>query len=265
MFAFLEIICFSLVVKYNQTQQDIYVNTVNRGTGFLFETTAKTRHYFSLDDENYRLARENARLLEQLYNQGLDTARTSKIAYRDSLTPQFTFTEARVIKNTVQNHHNYLILDVGKKDGIKPHSGVITNDGVVGIIRKVSNSYAVAMSILHRKMKISARIRGKNFFGSLIWKEEASDPNLFQLQDIPKHAEVAVGDTIETSGYSAIFPDGIFLGTVENTWLEPGENFHTIEVRSKLDMTNIQFVYVVNNLLKEERETLEQSVRADDE
>ncbi|MCB0519698.1 MAG: rod shape-determining protein MreC [Lewinellaceae bacterium] len=262
-FALLEIICFSLVVKYNQRQGDVYVTSVNRLTGYLEEKATVTNRYFSLDDENYRLAKENTDLLEKLANLGINDPAKLDTMFSDSLQPKYTFIEAKVIKNSINKHHNYLVLDKGRKDGLVAHSGVVTENGVVGIVRKVSHSYAVVMSILHRQTKLSARIRHKNFFGSMVWKD--SDIHSFYLEDIPKNAPVVPGDTIETSGYSAIFPSGIPLGIVEKLWIEPGSNFYTIQLRSGLDLGNIQYVYVVKNLLKEEQEELEQAVMKEDE
>lgn len=263
-FLLLEIICFTLVVKYNQTQQGIYTHSVNRATGAIDETSSSISNFFSLDDENYRIARENTRLMERLLNAGIDTTGVLDTAQVDSLNLVYTFTDAKIVKNSIRERHNYLTLNVGKKDGIEPHTGVITENGVVGIIRKVSNHYSVAMSILHRQMRISAKVRGKDFFGSLVWTDP-TEKNLFDLNDIPKHAILEIGDTIETSGYSSIFPQGIMLGTIEETGMESGSYFYNIKVRSNLDMTKIQHVYVVKNLFKKEQEELEKAVLAEDE
>jgi rod shape-determining protein MreC len=262
-FIVLEIICFSLIVKYNQQQSDVYVSSVNRFTGFVQEKSAATYQYFQLYDENIRLAKENAQLLERLANAGINLPGEIDTAYTDSLRAQYTFVEAKVIKNSVNQNHNYLVLDKGKKDGITAHNGVVTDQGVVGIVRKVSENYSVAMSILHRQTKISARIRNKVFFGPLTWK--SNDTRLFNLEDIPKHAPVMKGDTIETSGHSTIFPEGIMLGTIEKLSMDPSSNFFTIEVRSNLDMSTIQHVYIVRNLLGDEQKQLEKAVLKEDE
>ena len=263
-FILLEIISFNLVVKYNQAQRGIYVNSVNRGTGFLQTTAASFRHYFSLDDENYQLARTNAKLLERLYNQGVDTLGQDTAFYENEY-PQYTFQVAKVIKNTVNNHHNYFTLAQGADDGIEPHSGVITNNGVAGIVRKVGKRYSVAMSVLHRQTRISAKVKGLDFPGSLVWNTEEKKTRLFTLLDIPKHADVSVGDTVLTSGFSSIFPEGVMLGTIENIDLKPGNHAFEIGVTSKLDMANIQYVYIVKNLFKKEQEILEAEVMKEDE
>ena len=116
-FILLEIICFSMVVKYNQTQQGIYVNSINRGTGFFQKMAANSRYYFSLDDENYRLSRANTRLLEKLHNSGINTV-MSDTAYLDN-DPQYTFQVAKIVKNSVNNHHNFITLDKGARDGVE--------------------------------------------------------------------------------------------------------------------------------------------------
>ena len=263
-FLLLEIICFTMVVKYNQTQQGIYVNSINRGTGFLHKLGANTSYYLSLDDENYRLSRANARLLEKLFNEGIDTMSVdSFLQQNDSL--KFDIQIARVINNTVNNHHNYLTLDKGIDDGVSAHLGLITEDGVVGIIRKVSKRYSVAMSMLHRQMRVSAKVKGSHYPGSLIWDEGEKSTRLFTLLEVPKHAEVAEGDTVVTSGFSSIFPEGVMLGTIEKINLKPGSHAFEISVRSKVDMTNLQYVYIVKNLFKKEQQELETAVANEDE
>jgi rod shape-determining protein MreC len=265
LFLLLEVICLMLVVRYNQSQNAIYTYTANKFSGFLQEKSADTYEYLQLKERNDSLAKVNARLLDVLTNAETTAPESTDIdtTFTDSLLPQYTFIEARVIKNSINRFHNYLVLNKGRRDGIVPHSGVVTGHGVAGIVRNVSNSTSVVMSILHRQTRISARIKGKGFFGSLMWK--GADVRTFNLEDIPKHALVVKGDTIETSGYSAIFPEGIMLGVVDKVWMEPGSNYYKIEVQSSLDMGNISYVYVVNNLFRTEREQLEQAVSKEDE
>lgn len=262
-FIVLEVICFSLVVKHNQRQKEVYVNSVNRLTGGIQKRTATAYQYFQLYEENKRLARENARLLDRLANVGINVQGTLDTAWADTVQPKYTFMDANIIKNSINQHHNYIVLDKGAKDGVTEHSGLVTENGVVGIVRKVSKHYSVAMSMLHREIKISARLKNKQYFGPLVWK--GTNIHVFNLEDITKDAVVANGDTVETSGYSAIFPPGIPLGVVEKMRLEPGSNFFTIEVRSFIDIGNIQHAYIVRNILKQEQEQLEQAVQEEDE
>ncbi len=263
LFIVLEIVCFSLIVKYNQRQSEIYVNTVNNFTGYLQAKAAVTSQYFQLYSENKRLARENALLFDRLSNVGINLPAPLDTVWADSLTPQYSYIEARIIQNSINKNHNYITLDKGSKDGVEPHSGVVTANGVAGIVRKVSEHYSVAMSILHRQTRISARLRHKGYFGPLLW--DSQDIHTFKLTDISKDKAVAIGDTVETSGYSAIFPEGIVLGVVDKFWIEPGSNYFTIQVKSSLDMSNLQHVYIVQNRFRKEQSQLEQAVRKEDE
>lgn len=263
-FLFLEIICFTMVVKHNETQQDIYLNSINRGSLFFQKKVAAFRHYFSLSDENYRLARANARLLEKLYTPPQDTLLADTALAGDG-RPQYTFLVARVINNTTNRHHNYITLDKGSKAGVMPHSGVVTERGVVGIVRGASEHYSVAMSVLHRQMRISARVKGTRFPGSLVWDEDQLNGRTFTLLEIPKHADISVGDTVVTSGFSAIFPKGIMLGIIENIEIKPGKHDYNIRVVSDVDMANIDYVYIIKNLFAEEQRELELSITRQDQ
>ncbi len=263
-FLLLELVCFSMIVKYNQRQSAVYLHTVNRFTGTIQENTAAVYQYLQLYEENIRLARENARLLELVANaNGPGPVVAPDSLPADSIERQYVFQPAKVIRNTINQHHNYLILDKGAADGVVPHSGVVTDMGVVGIVRHVSEHYCVVMSVLHRQAKVSARIREKGFFGPLTWQQ--TDPWLFTLDDIPKHAPVAKSDTIETSGYSTLFPPGVTIGVVDRLSMAPGSNFFHITVRSSLDMSNLQHVYIVKNLRAAEQKTLERLATQSDE
>ena len=156
-----------------------------------------------------------------------------------------------------------MTLNRGKSHGIKSNTGVITNNGIVGVVQKVSKNYAGVMSILHHNTRISAKLKSSDYFGSLVWKK--NDARYMYLDAIPKHAELEKGDTIITSGFSTMFPEGIMIGTVSKAKIIDGSNFYEIKVRLSSDMNNLNHVFVVNNLLKEEQEALEEAVKLEDE
>ena len=160
-----------------------------------------------------------------------------------------------MVNNSVNRYNNYLTLNRGNKHGITSNSGVINGSGIVGIVQKTSTNYAAVMSILHRSTKISAKLKKGDYFGSLTWKgENAQEMN---LEAIPKHAEVEIGDTITTSGFSSMFPKGLMIGIVESADLVNGSNFYDIKIKLSCDMNNISHVFIVTNLMREEQETLE--------
>ena len=263
LFIVLEAICFSLVVRYNSSQEKVYTNTVNQFTGWMQKKSASTYQYFQLYEENKRLAKENSHLLDRLANEGINLQNPLDTVWADSMQPKYSYLPAQILRNSINQNHNYITLDKGSDDGVTPHSGLVSDDGVVGIVRKVSKHYSVAMSILHRQAIINARVRHKHYFGPMVWK--SNDIHIFNLENIPKDAPVTKGDTIETSGYSTMFPPGITLGVIDRLWMDPGSNFFTIEVRSFAKLSNLQHAYIVRNIFKQEQEELEESVINEDE
>src|SRR5690606_10899895 len=124
--------------------------------------------------------------------------------------------------------------------------GVITDKGILGIVDQTSAGFATVLSILNSNSKISAQLKKTNHFGSLVW--DGKSPNITQLVDVQKIAPVAVGDTIITSGRSSIFPKGILIGTINDFKLDQSENSYIIDIKLFTDMTNLEHVYVIENV-----------------
>lgn len=254
-FMLLEIISFYMIVNNNEKQNQVFVSSANSFSGSFFERFDKITRYWNLGEVNEELARDNKRLLEQLPNAQFDET-IDTIFIKDTLyQQQYEYIPALVVNNSVNRYNNYLTLNRGKSHGVTPNSGVISGSGIVGIVQKTSSNYTSVISVLHRSTKISAKLKQNDYFGSLTWKGDNSEQ--MNLEAIPKHAEVEVGDTIVTSGYSTMFPKGVMIGIVETTDLVNGSNFYDIKVKLSCDMNNISHVFVVNNLMREEQETLE--------
>jgi rod shape-determining protein MreC len=169
----------------------------------------------------------------------------------DSLQDNYEFISGKIIKNSIIGLDNMITLNKGRIHGVDKHMGVLGLDGLVGIVVDVSDHYSVAMSLLHRQTRISAKLKSTPYFGSLLWKNEL-DPMTMNLEDIPKHANVAEGDTVETSGFSYMFPPGISIGRIVKDSLPEGNNFYTIEVRLLNDLSKAENIYIVKNKDKQE-------------
>lgn len=256
LFLLLEAICLYLVVWSNEKQHQIFLASSNRITGKLYEKTDEFIEYWKLKESVDSLARENARLRKLLYSVKSGQKVEAEGTFDSSFLEQYSIVPARVINNSVSSIKNYITLDKGTADGIRPGMGVIDERGIVGIINDVSTSFAKVLSILHSDAMISASIKRNHYFGSLVWK--GFNPRMMVLEAVPKHAEIFVGDTIQTSGFSRIFPKGLMIGTVERFYIEKGSNFYTVDVRLVNDLSNVQQVYVISNALKEEQAELEE-------
>ncbi len=258
LFIFLEFLCFYLIVQNNEQQGEIYSNSRSFFVGSIFNKYNDVAQFWNLSAVADSLARENARLYEKL-----DNAKYINNLFRDTVVLedvelQYNYLTARVINNSINNNNNYLTLNKGSKQGLKPLMGVYSPTGIVGITKSVSNHYAIVNSILNRQTRISASVKRNDYFGSLVWK--GSNPKIVDLEDIPKHANLVIGDTIQTSGFSTMFPPGLMIGKIDTFWLQDGSNYYNIKVKLTNDLAKVKSVYVVENLMKIEQEKLEEEV-----
>lgn len=210
--------------------------------------------YFSLRETNKLLSRENERLrneLERIYSDPeINVFSVTDTIYRQ----QYVYRQARVVNNSVNKQKNYITLDKGNLNGVHEDMAVISPDGVVGIVVEAGKTYSRAMSVLNLEFRLSARLRRNGYFGSLSW-DGVSDNRLI-LNEIPNHVDVSVGDTVETTGFSAVFPEGIMIGTISDYDNTRGD-FLDIRVRPSSEFRKLSNVYIIANLQKEDQRVLE--------
>jgi rod shape-determining protein MreC len=243
----LEGISFYLIITFNDSQAKIYHNSVNVISGTVAGQASNIRSYFSLKEQNNILLKENAKLKSKLFNlaekQG---AKPEDLPLNISENQIFNLISARVVNNSISLRNNFLSLNKGRKSGITENQGVIGENGVIGITKAVNDNYTTVMSIFNSQTKISARIKDKGYFGSLVWSNNG-DVRYMTLNDIPKHVPIKLGDKVETSGYSNLFPSGIMLGKIVGKRIPPGSSTYELKVKLYQDMTKIKFAYVVIN------------------
>ena len=247
LFIFLEIICLFLVIRYNNSQRQIFLSSSNALSGFFYEKTNDLKSFFDLREENESIARRNAILLQQIYR-GYTRSGFLEGDIVDSL---YILRAARVINNDILGVRNSITLDAGEKQGVQPRMGVITEEGIVGFIANTSNQYSKAISILHVDTKISAKLKSTGVIGTIQWTP--GDYRVANLITIAKHhTDIAIGDTIITSGYSTMFPADHMIGTISKIDLKSGENYYDIEVLLAADLSKLDLVYIVEHRLKDE-------------
>ncbi|MDC1106508.1 rod shape-determining protein MreC [Prolixibacteraceae bacterium] len=265
MFLFLELIALLMMVRFNNYHQVSFLNSSNFVSGTLFSMVDGVKEYGYLSKENVRLVNENSRLKELVlqYEMTKYPGVTDSISFEcDTLSEvmdsklAYTLSNAKVINNSVSTHFNYLTLDKGSEDGIRVDQGVINDQGIVGVVISVSMHYAVAISLLNKHFKLSSKIQKNDYYGSLSWKGDSY--RHAQLDEIPFHVNVQIGDTIVTSGYSSIFPESIPVGVVSSFEKKGGSNFYNIEVKLLTDFKSVNFVNIINYTSKEERIILEE-------
>lgn len=213
-------------------------------SGGIYGWRYNIKHYFGLKEENERLLEENERLRNQINLYKNDPVYGTFVDSTSFRKP-YTFIKGQVFRNDYSKRDNYILINKGKRDSIEPDMGVITDKGIVGIVENTSKNYSRVISILNSNSKINAGLKNSNQYGSLIWN--GKDPNIVQLETIPRQAIIKIGDTIITNGRSTIFPRGIGIGTIVNYELDKSQSYYLIDVALFNDMTNIGFVYAIKS------------------
>ena len=250
-FVFLEIIAVILIINNHSFHKSKFISSANLISGGIFAKANSINQYLSLKTENELLLEENIALknkLEQLnYFVGDTKVETviDSIQYRQ----KYQFISGKIISNNYHTPYNFLTIDKGKNEKVSSEMAVVNSKGIIGITENVSNRYTRVQSILNKNSKINARLKNSHHFGTLEWNGKKI--NIVQLSDIPRQANLKVGDTIITGGKSSIFPEGIPIGSIENI-PEKVSAINVINIRLFNDMTNIGSINIITNFHKKE-------------
>lgn len=261
LFLFLELTSIVLLIKNNNYQHSKFLNSSNFLVGNLYESITNITNYLHLKSENEILRAQNAKLLSENKNSFIKIFGNTVQINDTSYFQKYVYTAAKVINNSTNQRENYITLDKGAINGIKAGMGVINSTGVVGIVKNVSANFSSVISLLHQKNSISGKIKSSNYYGSVVWDSDKNAYNTAFLKEIPNHVKLNIGDTVLTSGFSSIFPEGILLGTIKSYNLEKGANFYDIEINLSVDFKKIVHVYIIKSLLKEEQTALEKTAQ----
>lgn len=257
LFIVLEALSLALLLHFNSYQRSVWLSSAGRVAGIVYEWADGVTSYFRLKGVNEDLSRRNAWLEERvsvLERHLREAGDTSAAALQ--LPPPYQTIRARVIKNSLNLVDNYITLDHGEAAGVRPDMGVAGTDGVVGIVYKVSARYALVLPVLNSRSNLSCMIQGSGYFGYLRW--EGGDPRYAWLEDLPRHAEFELGDTVVTSGYSAVFPQGVTVGTVDDAVDADDGLSYRLKIRLTTDFGRLDAVRILARTGREEQKRLEE-------
>lgn len=255
LFLVIEIVCLLLLVSYNNYQKTEFLNSSNFITGSLYNKVSATTDYLALAKTNEELNRENARL-KNIMSSSFKFSIDSSHFLTDSIyQQQYIYRTAKIINNSTNRQLNYITLNKGEIHGVKAEMALVTDKGIVGVVKSVSKNFSTAISLLNSRLRVSAKIKKNDYFGSLSW--DGKDYRSGRLYEIPVHVPIQSGDTIVTSGFSSIFPEGMLLGTVQEVLPTTGGNFHEVIIQFSNDFKSLSYVKVIGDLMKTERLELE--------
>ena len=261
LFILLEVISFVLLFRFNHYQHSVYFSSANAVAGKVYEVSGGITSYFHLKSVNedlldriMELEQQNHNLEDALGRHLSDSTELNSI--RNLPNTDYQVFKARVINNSLNLVDNYITLNRGSKDGIRPEMGVVDGNGVVGIVYDTSSHYSRVISVLNSKSSISCKIVGSEYFGYLKW--EYGDSRYAYLKDLPRHAEFNLGDTVVPSGYSTVFPEGIMIGTVDDMADSNDGLSYLLKVKLATDFGKVSEVRVIARTGQHEQKELEQ-------
>ncbi len=267
-FAVYVVLSIMLLVGGDPYHRHIYLTSANRVTASVYDFSNNATGYFNLRERNADLNRRNAELQSELLAlreriQLMAEQQCTDTMTLDSGMMPFRFVVANVINNSIARPFNYLTLNKGERDGVRPEMGVIDASGVVGIVSVVGPRSARVISLLNPHFRLSCKLKRSDSFGSLVW--DGRDPEVALLEELPRHTVYSPGDTVVTSGYSAVFPPGLPVGIVLDDDYNDHENFFTLKVKLLSDFTSLNNVQIVVSDISAELKSLEAGEAEDEQ
>ena len=260
----LQVLSLVLLVNFNQNQEKIFDNWLLDMNGSINQTKAEWQEFIGLTQKNEELALENIRLKNDIIRlRNENESLRFRVPYSrnfvvmpDSLFPlsRYEFKHCRAISNEIRGNYNFITLNVGKRHGVRKEMGIMSSLGIAGIVVAVSENYSLGMSLLNKNMKLSAKILSKNIYGTFNW--HGGNPYQGTVNFIPLHFKINVGDTIVTSGYSAIFPENFVIGTIAAIDPNNQDGFYDIKVKLATDFSTLDHLYLVQHERKTELDSL---------
>lgn len=261
LFILLEGLSLLLLFQFNPYQKSFFVNLSRAVNSFFYSELGELREYLYLKEDNEKLHLENNRLRNLIsQNKKIYYITPKDSVYNDTLVKddrwEYFYIPADVLNNSVNKQFNYITIDKGRLQGVEPDMGVISSGAVVGVVAGVSDNFSTVIPLLNRNFRLGSKIARNDYFGILEWTGVNTENA--RLREIPLHVDVAKGDTIVTSGFSAIFPPDLNVGIIESFKVTES-NFYDIVVKLSVNFRNLTHVYVIGNIYKEEQEQLENS------
>lgn len=257
LFLLLEGLALALVVNRRSFQRFVFADTLQSGSSYILDLTSGMDNYFHLREENQALARQNSRLHDLLERSMNFQSLSGGDTIQDSIYQQrFQAIPAEVIYSSHSKRNNYLTIDKGRQSGIEPGMGVMGANGVVGVVREVSQHFAGVIPIINPNLTISGKLKESGYFGSLQWDPSLGHKTLV-LRDIPRYAKIDSGSSVITDSRSLIFPEGIPVGTTQSKKIQKDQNFYEVRVAMDIDFAKLEHVYVIKDKFAREIDSLQ--------
>jgi len=261
LFVVLQSCALYLLFNFNSFQQSVFFSSSSWVNGRIFSAQESITGFFYLKQNNEALLKQNSELeldnarLKSALLQYTDTGSIPLLRIKES--EEYSLIPGRVIYNSVSHMRNTITLNIGKLEGVLPEMGVANADGIVGVVSQVSDHYSVVIPVLNPQIvRFSCKLKKTNATGSLVW--DGFDSRFAYLEEIPPYVAVNKGDTIVTSGFSAIFPEGLMVGTVEEYEIGEDANFLKLKIHLSTKFDALSNIRVIRFKHREELKKIEE-------
>jgi rod shape-determining protein MreC len=273
LFLFLEAIAAGILLRFNAEQHAAFEQFMLAITGNVNAVKKDVYSYTRLGAVNRELSADIKILRRKLDRMQAQLNRrkgqSPNNSYAGDSLPESSLTMAcdtlqelkryhyipcRAVDNTIRSSYNHIIVNVGSEDGAKTEMGIVSPQGVAGMLTYVSEHYSLGMSMLNKKMKLSAKIKSSGITGTVTW--QGGNTRYGSLEYVPLHYEPQVGDTVITSNFSTIFPEGYRIGTIATVDDVGKKGFFDIQVELATAFNKLDYLYLVQSYDKQEIDSL---------
>ncbi len=262
-FSLLQVIALSIYMNFSDFARIQALTTISSVNASMMEMRHAVTKHFNLDDNNKKLAKENAWLREQLKTSNYQIKRNRLFIEDTAFDRVFDYIPANVIQSTFDKRNNYMTIDVGRIHGIQKNDGVMSSEGIVGIVHTVGERYSLVTTILSKDINIDVMLENNGAFGLLKWDQNS--PKFVQVSGINSDVWIKKWSKVVTRGGSGIFPKGIPVGKVYFRKKMESKPLWEIQVAVACDFRRVQQVYVVRNLHKNQIQAMQQAIPEDKE
>jgi len=273
LFLLLEIIALLIVVQFNARQRYLLGDIGMSLAGSVQEVRANAVSYLGLKEENDDLKDENIRLRQRILQLSKELNVHKNLAALDSTKDRviqpflsreiFEHIPCKAIKHSTYKNYNYITIDKGSRHGIEKNAGIISPEGIAGRIVSVGKDYSIALSLLNLDFELSVRSLKTRNVGIYEWTGQST--RYAKIKAIPLDVNLAVGDTIITTGSSTIFPEGYLVGAISEINDNTGTGFHDITVKLSTDFHTLRNLYVVKATHRAFLQNLEKQINIKEE
>ncbi len=258
------VISFYLVFSHNSYQRSVYLTSANNVVGWFYETSNQVNAFIHLRKNNKLLLERNAQLESELYalraylsDEQTDTLSMGAFLNDSVPASQFSFIPAEVTNVSFSGPNNFITVNKGSLHGVKPDMGVVSQNGVVGVVLTASPNFSVIIPIINPKFRLSGKLKNSSNTGSIFW--DGKNLNVAQIGELPKHEVFQLGDTVVTS-FSRIFPKDIVIGYVTEQILSKDDNFNALNLRIATDFYSVRDIHIIDDKYYDEQNQLENSI-----